>query len=271
MSVSAPIQTLQIDGMSVAHAIAHPAPTIPPHSTPIVMLHGWGAHSGLMWGAGQALAARGWQSYIPDLPGFGATPPPPSAWGVYDYAAFVRRYLNAHDLTRVHLIGHSFGGRLALILGADHADCIAKIALADSAGVPPKPSGAGNARLTTYKAIRDTLYRIGARTLADRLREWYSARYGSADYRAVSGVMRETLVRVVSENLLPYAARVRHPTLLFWGDQDADTPLWMGKTLEQTIPDAGLVVFEGAGHYAYLERTADFARIVDHFFGMEAD
>jgi len=60
-------------------------------------------------------------------------------------------------------------------------------------------------------------------------------------------VLRETLVKVVNEDLLPYAARVSRPTLLFWGDQDHDTPIAQGQLLEKTIPDAGLVVFDGAG------------------------
>jgi pimeloyl-ACP methyl ester carboxylesterase len=78
--------------------------------------------------------------------------------------------------------------------------------------------------------------------------------------------MRETFVKVVNEDLLPYAARVQPATLLFWGDQDQDTPLWQGQLLEKTIPDAGLVVWEGAGHYSYLDRLADTVRVIDHFF-----
>jgi pimeloyl-ACP methyl ester carboxylesterase len=71
---------------------------------------------------------------------------------------------------------------------------------------------------------------------------------------------------VVNEDLLPYAARVTVPTLLFWGDQDKDTPLWQGELLEKTIPDAGLIVHKGAGHYSYLDRLADTVRVMDYFF-----
>ena len=78
--------------------------------------------------------------------------------------------------------------------------------------------------------------------------------------------MRETFVKVVNEDLLPYAARVQPSTLLLWGDQDQDTPLSQGQLLEKTIPDAGLVVWEGAGHYSYLDRLPDTVRVIDHFF-----
>ncbi|MEP6987506.1 MAG: alpha/beta hydrolase, partial [Chloroflexota bacterium] len=107
---------------------------------------------------------------------------------------------------------------------------------------------------------------IGLKPQAEQLRNWYSERYGSADYKAAKGTMRETLIKVVNEDLLPFAAQVKPSTLLFWGDKDEDTPLAQGQLLEKTIPDAGLVIWENAGHYSYLERAADTARVMDHFF-----
>lgn len=235
--------------------------------TPVVMLHGWGANSGLVWPLAERLASLGYRCYIPDLPGFGQTPSPPIAWSVHDYVKWVIAYLDHHQLDKVYLFGHSFGGRLSLILGAEHSERIIKMALADSAGVRPKPSQSGQIRLKTYRLFLNALQSIGLKQQADSFHNWYSNRYGSADYKAVTGVMRETFVKVVNEDLLPYAARVKVPTLLFWGDQDMDTPLWQGQLLEKTIPDAGLVVWEGTGHYSYLDRLADTARVMDHFFG----
>jgi pimeloyl-ACP methyl ester carboxylesterase len=120
--------------------------------------------------------------------------------------------------------------------------------------------------LTTYKAIRDIMNTIGLKSLAENLRERYNKRYGSSDFQQVSGVMRDTFVKVVNQDLLDYAARITVSTLLFWGENDTDTPLWMGQKLEQTIPDAGLVVHKGAGHYAYLDKLTDTARVIDYFF-----
>lgn len=244
----------------------HTAQTILGEGAPILMLHGWGANMRLMLPLAQRLTLLTYQVYILDLPGFGQTQPPPAAWGVVDYANFVLSYLDCHALDQVHLVGHSFGGRLGLVLGAEHPERIIKMALADSAGVRPKPSTQRHLRLNTYKFALNVLGKIGMGTQADQLRAWYSNRYGSADYKAATGVMRETFVKVVNEDLLPYAARVRVPTLLLWGDQDEDTPLWQGQLLEKTIPDAGLVVFEGAGHYSYLDRLNETVQIVDHFF-----
>ena len=144
------------------------------------------------------------------------------------------------------------------------------MALADAAGVPEKQAPTADFRLRGYKAIRDGLYKVGAKGLADNLRARYNQRYGSVDFQAVSGVMRETFVKVVNEDLRPYAARVQPSTLLFWGDQDEDTPLWQGRELEKLIPDAGLIVYEGAGHYSYLERLNETVKTVDYFFRQES-
>jgi len=82
----------------------------------------------------------------------------------------------------------------------------------------------------------------------------------------VTGVMRQTFVNVVNEDLQSYAGRVRVPTLLLWGDADEDTPLWQGQLLEQLIPDAGLVVYPGAGHYSYLERPVQTAKAMHELY-----
>ncbi|MCC6804125.1 MAG: alpha/beta hydrolase [Anaerolineae bacterium] len=236
---------------------------------PILMLHGWGANLKLMQPLGARLAALGFGCYIPDLPGFGESDPPPVAWSVPDYTKFVVAYLDAHGLAQVNLFGHSFGGRLGLVLGAERPDRILRMALADAAGVPSKKAPTVDIRLRGYKAIRDGLYKVGAKGLADDLRQRYNRRYGSADFQAARGVMRETVVRVVNEDLRPYARRVTASTLLFWGDKDADTPLWQGQELEKLIPDAGLIVYEGAGHYSYLERLNETVKTVDYFFRQE--
>jgi len=105
---------------------------------------------------------------------------------------------------------------------------------------------------------------LGLQSLRTRLQEAYNRRYASSDYLA-AGALRDTFLRVIDEDLAPFAARIQAPTVLIWGDQDLDTPLWQGRKLEQLIPDAGLIVFQGAGHFAYQERLEDYVRNVDHY------
>lgn len=254
-----PITYITIDELQIAQAIVG-------EGDPLVMLHGWGVDMALVWPLAQSLAPRGYRVYALDLPGFGKSDTPRTAWTVFDYAAFVVRYIEAQHLQRVYLFGHSFGGRLGLILGADHPQHIIKMALSNSAGVLPPKQVWPQARLRAYKAVRHALDTVGLERLSAALRQRYNQRYGSSDFRQLSGVMREIFVQVVNQDLVPQAARVPASTLLFWGDADEDTPLWMGQLLAQTMPDAGLIVHEGAGHYAYLDRLSQTAQVMDYFF-----
>src|SRR5687768_13553119 len=108
-----PITFTTLDDLRTAEACAG-------DGVPVLLLHGWGANISLMWPLAEALSRLGWHIFIPDLPGFGQSDPPPDGWGVHEYADFVLHYLDHHQLERVHLIGHSFGGRLALLLGAEY-------------------------------------------------------------------------------------------------------------------------------------------------------
>jgi pimeloyl-ACP methyl ester carboxylesterase len=258
---SPPITKIAVDGIRIAQAIAGDE-----NAPPILMLHGWGANIGLLWPLAERLVNMGYRVYVPDMPGFGESDHPPVAWTVHDYVRFVLAYADYHHIEQFHLFGHSFGGRLGLILGAEHHNRIIKMVLADSAGIRSKLPLMTQIRLTLYKTIRTGLNSIGLNKLSEKLRTWYNGRYGSQDFKDVSGVMRETFVKVVNEDLREYAVRVGVSTLLIWGSNDEDTPLWQGKSLEKLIPDAGLVVFSGAGHYSYLENQIQTTQAMDALF-----
>lgn len=252
-------ETITIEGLAAVHEIIGVG-------EPVLLLHGWGANRSLVTPLATPLAAAGFRVYAPDLPGFGDSAAPPTAWTVFDYADWVQKYMDHLALERVHLFGHSFGGRLSLILGADATRRVSRIVLANSAGLRPQLPQSVRLRTQVYKGARNTLNSIGLSGVSEQLRQAYNARYGSSDFNALTGVMRQTFVNVINQDLLAYAQRVAAPTLLFWGDQDQETPLWMGQALEKAIPDAALIVHAGAGHYSYLDRLNDTARVMVHFF-----
>lgn len=252
------LQYSRVAGVKCAWAVTGDGP-------PLLLLHGWGASLELTWPLAERVAAGGFRVYLPDLPGFGASDPPPAPWSVRNYATFVLDFLDQQGLCRVDLGGHSFGGRIALMLGAEQGERIRKLLLFNAAGLRRRPPLAARLRLKLYQSLRATLRGLQFRGLHDDLAAWYNGRYGSADYLAAQGVMRETFLKVVNEDMAPFARQVRAPALLFWGDRDDETPLWMAHELETIIPDAGLVVWPGAGHYSYLDRLADTTRVTLHF------
>ena len=226
-----------------------------------VILQGWGTNLGLYRDLAEHLGQR-IRVYVPELPGFGETPEPPQPMDAEDYAAFTLDLLRALGVRETHLIGHSNGGRIMLVLASEERDVVfRKLVFLDSAGiVPPK---------TAKKKLRGALFKAGKALLAPfpEALEKYRQAHGSADYRAASPVMRQTLVKLVNRDLRDRMPKIPNPSLLIWGENDTDTPLWMGKIFEEKIPDAGLVTVPGAGHYAYLEKPRFVFRVLDSFFG----
>jgi pimeloyl-ACP methyl ester carboxylesterase len=235
---------------------------------PLLLLHGWGATKELMAPLAQRLV--GYRTVTPDLPGFGATGTPPRAWGADEYAAWVLALLDRLGIERAHIVGHSNGGRIAIALAAAHPERVARLVLTDSAGIRPAHGLRHQVRTRTFKLLRAASHWrwLPAKVRDDAQRR--AARRGSADYRAASGTLRASMVRLVNADMRPRLERLKVSTLLIWGERDEETPLRDARTMERLIPDAGLVVFEGCGHFAYAEQPDRFCRIVDVFLRGES-
>lgn len=229
----------------------------------VVVLHGWGGRIESMSPVVSCLAPR-CRALAFDLPGFGESPPPPGGWGTPDYAAFVRAVLSEVGVARAHFVGHSFGGKTSLYLAATHHGVVDKLVLVDPTGLRSAPSAKVRAKRALSKvgkiialagpvgrAVQGALYR----------------RIASSDYQE-AGPMRSTLVRVVNEDLASLLPAVGSSTLIVWGTEDDAVPVAHGRTMERLIPDAGLVLFEGAGHFPYLDEQDRFCRILRHFLGV---
>jgi pimeloyl-ACP methyl ester carboxylesterase len=229
----------------------------------LLLLHGWGATKELMAPVAERL--RGYRVVVPDLPGFGATAPPSGAWSVDDYAAWVIALLDRLGIERTSIVGHSNGGRVAIALAAAHPDRVHRLVLTGSAGIRPHHGIRYQRRVRTFKLLRAASgWGWLPGVVRDRAGRRATSR-GSPDYRAASGALRASMVRLVNADLRPELSRLAAPTLLIWGDLDHDTPLDDARTMERLIPDSGLVVFEGCGHFAYAEQPDRFCRIVDVF------
>lgn len=216
---------------------------------PIVLLHGWGASSAAMDGIYNYLLSCGRTVYAFDFPGFGSSDAPPDTWGIYEYADCIRALLQELHVSRPVLVGHSFGGRVSILLGANGQ--ASKLVLADAAGCKPRFSLRKQLAVRRYK-----------RAVA---RGESTEGYGSADYKALTPAMRKVFVRVVNTHLDAYLPQIEAPTLLFWGKNDTDTPLYMAKRMKRKIRDSGLIVMEDAGHFAYAERHDVFCAAVKNF------
>ncbi|NLY84958.1 MAG: alpha/beta hydrolase [Tissierellia bacterium] len=230
----------------------------------VLILHGWGANINTILPIVNILKDK-FRVHALDLPGFGQSSQPKEPIDSFQYAEVVKKYMENMGINKVTLIGHSFGGKLSIILGSKFPELIEKIVLINSAGLRPKRGPKYYIKVYSFKTLR-FLYKKLFFWLKDEegLEKFYK-KFGSTDYREASGVMRKILVTVVNENLFPLLSKIKAPTLLIWGDEDTATPLYMAKIMEKEIEDSGLVVFEGAGHYSYLDDYQRFAIIIRNF------
>ena len=167
------------------------------------------------------------------------------------------------------MIAHSFGARVAIQLASEEPALFTRLILTGAAGIRKMPTEEGKKRAEQFKRLKrlcETAKKVKVfGSLPEKMEEKLRRKYGSADYNALDEEMRKTFVKVINLDLTDRLPLIQQPTLLLWGDADTETPLWMGKKMEELIPDAGLVVLEGGTHFAYLEQRARFCAIARHF------
>jgi len=205
----------------------------------VLALHGWRRdHRDF----DAVLAPPGIDAVALDLPGFGSAPVPETVWGTPEYAEAVAAMLD-EMAERVVVLGHSFGGRIAVQLAARNPDRICGLVLS---GVPLHRPAAARSRPALRLRVARRLASRGV--IGDNKVEELRQRYGSEDYRAASGVMRAVLVRTLSEDYTDAISKIRCHVELVWGDDDTAAPLAVAEQVQRELPDTNLVVCHGAGH-----------------------
>lgn len=190
---------------------------------------------------------------IPDMYGFGNTPHGDSPLNVEDYAKGVIKLLDNLNIDKFDLVGHSFGGRVAIHIACKYSSRVNKLVLIDSAGIKP--------RFNLIKTLKVWLYKIKKRLGLD------ISKFGSSDYKNLNGVMQKTFVNVVNFNQKRYLKFITCPTLIVWGGKDKITPFYMAKILNKGIINSKLFVIEKAGHFSYADNIDLFSAKFNAFIG----
>lgn len=206
-------------------------------STPpaVVALHGW-ARSG----ADFATIVRDLDAVAPHLPGFGSTDEPSVVWGTEDYADLVAEAIA--PFAPVVILGHSFGGRVAVRLAARHPELVRGLVLT---GVPLlRPPSTSKPKLQ-FRVVK---WLVGRGILPEAALEKQRRKHGSRDYVNASGIMRGVMVRTVNEDYAADLAALKLPVRMVWGELDPEAPMPLGRTASGLIDGASFRVVDGAGH-----------------------
>ena len=252
---------IEVDGYNICYKITGTG------ANTVVMLQGWGTDLGVYDSVANTINDQ-YRFVQFDFPGFGGSDEPREAWNVDAYADFFCKFMTALEIEKATLIGHSYGGRVIIKLAAREKLPfeITNIVLIDSAGILPKRTFLQKVNIKKYKILKKILnVKIVYALFPELIDDWRS-RQGSADYRNSTPVMRQCLVMAVNEDLTDLLPKMKQDTLLIWGDKDTATPISDARLMEEKIPNSGLAVLEGTGHFSFLEQPAIFRNIMRSYF-----
>jgi len=218
----------------------------------VIVLHGWNSQSEKWLSVKQQLEKNKFQVLVPSLPGFKSKLN--EAWDLDDYVAWLKKYLAGRKLAKPTLLGHSFGGRVAIKFAACYPKLVDKLILVGAAGIRDK-------RLPAV--LKREIFKLVAKAgravplpLAGALRRGLYFLARERDYLNAQGSLKETMNKVIGEDLKPLLTKVKIPTLVVWGENDRLVPLSVGKTMAGKIPQAELKILRGVGHSPHLEAPA---------------
>jgi pimeloyl-ACP methyl ester carboxylesterase len=247
-----------INGLKINYKIAGEGPAV-------LILHGWGGSSDSWRKVQRILAKEKYKVIVPDLPGFGKSITPPEPWQVKDYSNLILNLTEKLGTSQFFLLGHSFGGRIAIKFAKDHPQKIKKLILSGSAGIKQKwglkeklifqLSKLGNAIFTPTPLIR----------LKDKARNLFYIFLRHKDYVKADGTMKETVKKVLSEDLLPELSQIKTKTLLVWGQRDKMVPLKYAYIFKENISNSKLEILPKIGHSPNLEAPEKLSGIILDF------
>ena len=249
------IHVIDIDGLKFRYEVSGTG-------SPLILMHGWGCSLETVRSIAKTASAKHIVFNI-DFPGFGESQEPNEIWGVEEYTLLIEKFINKLGIENPVLIGHSFGGRVSLLLASRNK--VNKVILVDAAGVKPQRPLKYYVKVYSFKLSKKIIQLVLPKEKANRTIEKMRAKRGSSDYNSASPKMKSILSKVVNEDLKEIMPLIKAPTLLIWGAKDTATPIRDAKIMEKLIPDAGLVTFENAGHYSFLDDPLRFKAVLTSF------
>ena len=232
---------------------------------PVLILHGWGSSSSSWEKVQEILAGNKYKVFCPDLPGFGRTDPPKEAWGVSDYVDWVLEFTKNQDMDNFILIGHSFGGRISIKFANYYPKKVKSLVLCDSAGLKISPS-LGRRMVLIFVGFFKLMLGITLFSkIKEEMKDLFLFAISSTDYAKASKVMRETMKRILAENLFIYLKGIKTRTLIVWGKKDKLVPVEHAYVFKEEIQDSQLEIIPNVGHSPHLKVPEKFSDIILDF------
>ncbi len=228
----------------------------------ILIIHGWGASSKSWKIIKEILENKNFKVFSPDLPGFGLEPPPKEVWGTKEYSLWVKDFIKDNiGKKKFILIGHSFGGAIAVNLVNLLPEQVEKVILVSPAILRTNKKLANQIKKTIKfikKAIPLKAPEVSQKLVAKLLK--------NTDYYKSQGILKEIFKKVIEEKFPKEFKLIDKPLLLIWGTRDRLVPLKEGHILKDIAKErAKLVVYKNIGHSPNLQVPERLAKDILNF------
>ncbi len=212
--------------------------------SPFLILHGWGSNSERWAPVAELISKNGFKVIVPDLPGFGKSDALTAPWNMNNYINWLEGFVKDLNLRDFYLMGHSFGGALAVKLAIKHPQDVKELFLVAAASVRKR-----TVKKSAYKTVSSLAKNFSFLPFYGFFRKaFYKFIIRKSDYPYVEGVMKETFKNVIFEDLSQFTGFIRTPTVIIWGDKDKSTPVEDAYFMNKKIKNSKLVIISGAGH-----------------------
>lgn len=188
-----------------------------------------------------------------DFCGFGQSAPLREPFSVGDYATWTKKAFAVLGIEKPHCIAHSFGCRVAVKMASADENAFDKLLLTGPAGVVLPRGWKYACKVKAYRFVKKIVPNYAEK------------HFGSAEYRSLSPLMKESYKKIVNEDLRACAKNVQNQVLLVEGNQDNVTPMVEAKEYLQAFPNAKLRAIDG-GHFAFVDNPISFQIIAEEFF-----
>lgn len=230
----------------------------------LIILPGWGDNRKTFSSIIKKLKDK-FTIYIFDYPGFGNSSIPNKDLTIYNYAEIIIAFMNKNKIENPHIMGHSFGGRIILVMNGYYNIKFQKILLISSAGIKPKSKKKKNIKQRIYKLLK-IIGKILPRKINTIYQNMLISIFGSNDYKSLTPELRRTFINIVNEDLTKYLKNIGSNTLLIWGEDDIDTPINDAIIMNKYIKNSALITIKKATHFCYLEYPSYVISIILSFF-----
>jgi len=220
----------------------------------IAFLHGWNSEALHL----KAIFSELDNFIALDLPGFGKSDLPRTAWAVAEYAELLQKFLKKLEMVDPILVGHSFGGSV-IIKYLFNGGAAKKIILVSPSGIRKQGLKIGLYKVIA-KIMRVALMFPGLSFFKDKIRKKAYKIIDSEDY-IEAGALSESYKKIIREDLSEEMQKIRTKTVLIWGERDLSTPLVQGELTHKLIENSELYIIKNAGHFSFIDQPAEFKKI----------